>query len=323
MSIYPWQKQQWNLVYQRYRQGNIPHSLLLAGPNGLGKFEFSRHVASMLQCRQPDEQGHSCGQCKGCLLLKAGTHPDMHVVTPEEDSKTIKIDQIRKLCDVMAGKPQLGGYRVAIINPAGAMNINAANGLLKTLEEPGSNTVIMLVCSRPGALPATIRSRCQKVVFQAPDFEISKEWLKNHHVNSDFPLLLGLAQGAPLEALACINEGRLEDRGVFIKEFTGLKQGIQNPLEMADTWKKKHPEYCIHWMMTWVMDLIRLKSAVGMDRLINNDSSEHLQPLAKQLDLKNLFKFLDKCQSGVQQMTTQVNVQLLLEDLFITWIKTR
>jgi DNA polymerase-3 subunit delta' len=203
------------------------------------------------------------------------------------------------------------------------MNINAANALLKTLEEPGAESMIMLASSDPGRLVATIRSRCQQVDFPTPDMQQSTEWLKEQGVTENIELLLGLVNAAPLEALACAKENRLQQRSEFIQQFLDLKTGVQNPMQMADKWYKHHPERCLQWMMYWVMDLIRLKSNPSTIRLINRDAQQHLQPLAKQLDLKNLFSYLDKLQGGARQLSTQVNVQLMMEDLFITWIKTR
>jgi len=322
-KLYPWQSIQWKQIVVRLRQGSLPHSLLLTGLPGLGKLDFARHFANSLFCDQPDEQGHSCGQCKACMLLQAGTHPDYHELMPEEKSKVIKIDQVRELSDVMARKSQLGGYRVAILSPAENMNTNAANGLLKTLEEPGEKTVILLVSSQPGYLPATIRSRCQKVEFHAPGIENSVNWLKEQGVTGDIELLLGLSQKTPLAALEGFKGNRLQEREVFISEFLGLKQGIQNPLQMADKWNKLQPKQCLEWMMSWVMDLIRLKSNANSSLITNSDIKQHLQPIAEQLELINLFSYQDKLQLANRQLATQVNVQLLLEDLFITWIKIR
>ena len=320
---YPWQSNQWQQITRRVQQNSLPHSLLLTGLTGLGKLDFAIEFANSLFCEQPDEEGHSCGHCKTCLLLQAGTHPDFYVITPEEKSKVIKIDQVRALCDVMGRKSQLGGYRVVVLSPAESMNTNAANALLKTLEEPGERTMIMLVSSQPGYLPATIRSRCQKVEFHTPDIKTSTDWLDKQGVTGDIGLLLNLSQKSPLKALESYKGSYLQERALFVNEFLGLKQGLQNPLQLADKWNKQQPGQCLEWMMSWVMDLIRLKSHANSNQVVNNDIKQHLQPIAKQLDLINLFSYQDKLQIANRQLTTQVNGQLLLEDLFITWIKIR
>jgi len=323
MNIYPWQIEQWQQTVRRYRQGSLPHSLLLMGMPGLGKLEFASQFSRSLFCEQVDDQGQACGQCKTCLLLDAGTHPDFHLIEPEENSKVIKIDQIRKLCDVMGRKAQLGGYRVAIISPAECMNTNAANSLLKTLEEPGSMTMIMLVSSQAGLLPATIRSRCQRLEFNRPPTDVSINWLEKQSVTGDIGLLLDLSQKTPLQALSAYRQGYLEERESFVNEFLGLKQGLQNPLQLADKWNKLRPDSCLQWMMSWVMDLIRMKAQADTSQITNRDIKHHLQPIAEQLDLLNMYAFLDKLQVASRQLTTQVNGQLLLEDVFISWIKIR
>jgi len=321
-KIYPWQQYQWQQIQQRNTLGRMPHSLLLSGVKGLGKYEFAQQLANSMFCLAPEEDGAACGGCKACQLIQAGTHPDFHIVGLE-DSKVIKIDQIRSLCITLGKKPQMGGYRVAIISPADAMNTNAANGLLKTLEEPGEKTLLILLSSQPASLPATIRSRCQKVNFTVPETLEAEKWLKQQSDSNETSLLLALSGGAPLNALAYIEENRLQTRGEFIQEFLGLKTGVQNPLHMADKWNKQQPAYCLSWMTSWVMDLIRLKSSVENEQLMNKDHQKHLQPMASELDLKNLFGFLDKLGQCSRQLGTQVNLQLLFEDLFITWIKIR
>ena len=163
----------------------------------------------------------------------------------EEEGKAIKIDQIRELSDVMSRKPQLGGYRVCIIHPAEAMNISASNALLKTLEEPGEASMIMLISSDPGRLPATIRSRCQHVEFHTPALPESIKWLEEQGITEDAQLLLQLANEAPLEALQCYNDSRMLQRSEFFREFLELKTGVQNPMQMADKWYKQHPERCL------------------------------------------------------------------------------
>lgn len=321
--MYTWNESRWSQISARMLSGNLPHALLITGPRGLGKANFAEDLTQALLCQQRDDSGYACQRCKSCLLIEAGSHPDIHRIKPDEPGKAIKVDQIRELSDVMSKKSQLSGFRVCTISPAEAMNNNAANALLKTLEEPGTRSMIMLICAEPAKLTATIRSRCQCVKFTVPSLNVSELWLKKQGVKDDIHLLLALSHYAPLEALSYVAEDKLSLRTEFLNEFLGLKTGVQNPLHMADKWVKKGSEHCVEWMMSWVMDLIRLKSAPSVKRLMNQDKRDHLQPLAKQLDLKNLFVLLDKCQHSHHQLSTQVNEQLMMEDLFITWIKTR
>ncbi len=166
---YTWQVQQWQRMNAARQQQRLHHALLLNGIRGLGLEAFAQELARGLLCEQPGEEGGACGQCKSCLLYAAGSHPDIVQIRPEEDSRVIKIDAIRELTGFMELKAQYGRYRIAIIDPAEAMNRNAANSLLKTLEEPPEQAIIILVNNDYMRLPVTIRSRCQRLIFTPPD----------------------------------------------------------------------------------------------------------------------------------------------------------
>lgn len=175
---YPWQKAQWRQLWQRHRNGQLPHALLLHGPEGIGKEDFAHLAANSLLCEQTSESGQACGECKSCQLLASDNHPDFVSLQPEETGKAIKVDQIRELIQLMTLSPHFSGYRTVLISPAEQMNMAAANSLLKTLEEPQENTVIILVTSQLSRLPATIRSRCQMLRFAMPDKTLALSWLE-------------------------------------------------------------------------------------------------------------------------------------------------
>ena len=323
--IYPWHEAQWQAVQQSFNNGRLPHALLLVGLPGLGKLAFSQALTASLVCQKREAGGVACGHCQGCQLMAAGSHPDIHTVTPEDTGKPIKVDQIRHFSEIMSKKAQMSGYRVATIHPAESMNTNASNALLKTLEEPGENTLIMLVTSQPSLLTATIRSRCQVIEFIAPDTKTCLEWLLQNGIDDtlEAQALLRFSRNAPLAALENHHDHTLESRSEFIEEYLDLKTGVQNPIVMADKWVKRQPQLCIRWMMYWVMDLIRIASTGSDKGVVNAELVHHLHPSAKQLNLANLYVYLDKLQSSLGLLSSQVNKQMMLEDLFITWIKTR
>ena len=127
-------------------------------------------------CEQPLVY-KACGECKSCQLIKAESNPDFIKISPEEEGKAIKVDQIRGLIEKIALTSHGKTYRVIIISPADALNINASNSLLKTLEEPPANTILILITDKPSKLMATIRSRTQMIRFELPDTEQSMRWL--------------------------------------------------------------------------------------------------------------------------------------------------
>ncbi len=139
----PWHASAWQHLLHLLQQQRLPHALLLTGVNGIGKLQFARAFAAYLLCDQPGE--HACGQCKGCRLSAQQSHPDLVELMAEESGREIKVDQVRELSGFVAAAAQQGGYRLVIIHPPEDMNINAANALLKSLEEPGDKTVSVII----------------------------------------------------------------------------------------------------------------------------------------------------------------------------------
>lgn len=143
--------------------GKLPHALLFHGPSGVGKRTVAKALAQALFCREAS----GCGQCPPCQRLAGGTHPDLVLVTKEEKRTQLLIDQIRELSQFLALTAMEAPWKVAILDDAAEMNPAAASALLKTLEEPAPQTLLILVTGRPGSLLPTIRSRCQATRFQA------------------------------------------------------------------------------------------------------------------------------------------------------------
>lgn len=163
-ALRPWHAEAWRRFADALARGQLAHGLLLHGEGGLHKRALARTMAAALLCSARGADGMACGQCRGCVLLRAGNHPDLVEVMPV-DSAQIKVDQIRELSERLSKRPQIAAVQVAVIEPAERMNVAAANALLKTLEEPAGDTYLILVSDRIGRLPATIRSRCQRIAL--------------------------------------------------------------------------------------------------------------------------------------------------------------
>ena len=212
---YPWQGAQWDNLIEQHKAGRLPHAIMLNGPIHVGKSQFSRALAQRVICGEPIG-GYACGRCKACKLIAANSHPDLKLVMPEEEGKAIKIDQVRALCEFIAKTSQQGGWKVVIIEPAEAMNINSANALLKSLEEPSPNTLIILVCHQLSAISATIRSRCRMLSFAIPPANQSLDWLRQVVTGEQDPKwLLEQAGGRPLQALKLVESDTLEQQAAF------------------------------------------------------------------------------------------------------------
>lgn len=211
----PWHRPLLDEWLARRQQERLPHALVLSAPSGSGKHRLAGALAEALLCQQGD--GAACGKCQGCHLAAAGTHPDLHVLMPEEGKRQVRIDQVRELVEFAARTAQFGGYRVALIEPADAMNRNAQNALLKTLEEPGADTLLILVTNQPSLLLPTVRRRCQQVTLPVPSTEDALAWLSERIGDeSRARALLNQAAGAPLHALDLESAAWFADREALL-----------------------------------------------------------------------------------------------------------
>jgi DNA polymerase III subunit delta' len=328
----------------------LPHALLFAGPKGLGKNAVAAWLAQLLLCINPSDVGDPCGHCQGCRLFAAGSHPDLHVVQPEavykssgtliaqyalryppgekskesKDSSVIRIDQIRSLTENAQTRPQIAACKVMLLSPADTMNVNAANSLLKLLEEPPPDSYLVLVADRPARLPATIRSRCARLEFHTPPLEAALAWLQTQNLpNGEAKLLLELAGGAPLAALALAESGFLGQRSTLLEDMEKLANGQGDPLACAARWKPLGAERCLLWLQGWLSDLVVTAMQVSTARLHNPDLGSRLQAVEKRLDLKQLFQFAEGVTRSRSLLGGPLDEQLLLEDMLIRWTELR
>lgn len=321
-NLLPWQIGQRRQLHRYLQQQRIPQALLFAGKPGLGKRQLAGHFISSLLCKQIDADGNACGNCHDCRLLKADTHPDLITVTPAEDKTAISVDQIRNLIAQLNLKPQFDGYRLVLINPADSMNTNAANAFLKCLEEPAERTVILLVASNPSKLPATIISRCQKLLFPVPDETIACTWLNQQCpqlLPQQIKPLLHLANGAPLLALQEANSGTLELRNNCFNTWLALAKQREHPVLVAENWQKLPEAPLLSWISTWLIDLIKCRYHAQADTLYNPDFHKDLAELSQAIDLKKTYTLYDTLSANRRLLHTTINKQLMFEEILIQW----
>jgi DNA polymerase-3 subunit delta' len=321
MAPYPWLEASWRQLCQARMQGRMPHALLLSGPRGVGKRDFAQALARALLCREPDADGQACGQCQPCRQWQTGSPPDFLRVEPEEEGKAIKVDQVRGLCAELSLTSHGGGYKVALLQPAERMNVNAANSLLKTLEEPTDNTVLLLVTERPAQLPATIRSRCQQLGFPAPSREDALAWLGNQaSIGAERAgLLLDLSAGAPLQALALAADQVLEQRADKLARLEAVQLGREDPLRLAADWSQEADAVTLAWMQDWIGDMIRISLGGDTAPVRNADLRDRLHGMAGRIGPAMLYTHMDRVTAAVRMSASGVNRQLMMEDLILPW----
>ncbi len=321
-SHLPWQAPQWQRVSSMHAGERLPHALLLRGPQGVGKLDFARHLLAALLCEADTFADGACGACRGCRLVSANTHPDRHELAPLEGKAQIGIDQVRDLIARIALTSQYGGRKVIVVAPAEHLTRAAANTLLKTLEEPPGDAVFVLVTHRAGALPATIRSRCQILDFPAPASEEAKRWLA---AELDSPqaadTALRLSSGAPLTARTLAADGGLQAREAVLRDLAGLASGSADPIATAERWRDMGLEHALGWLHSMVCDLVRLKNGRLAHNLTHSDRGPAMQDLARGLDLMALFRLFDLIVEARRAALGQLNFneQLMLESIAIAW----
>lgn len=321
--IFPWQKNQWQQLWRTKEAKRLPHALLLTGISGIGKVEFADNFSRGVLCHSANAEGFFCNTCHSCRLIDGRVHPNVLWIEPEEDSQTIKIDQIRTANEFINQSALQGEYQLVLINPAHCMNANAANALLKTLEEPSSGSIIILISDQSDRLPATILSRCQRIVFPCPPKAEALNWLKDRldgeAINPE--LLLNLAQGAPLAAVRLANTELFSVRRDLFEIVYALSQKQIDPLKAATEIQDINLLLFLDFMLTWIMDLLCLQLGGHVDGIINNDYKNQLVELMPKIKIKNSTLFMDYIQQLRAQVSAGINLnkQLLTESVFIRW----
>lgn len=258
-SVYPWQESAWHTYQQQVQQERVPHAILLTGVDGLGKHDLALYMAASRLCSAPNDNAAACGQCHSCQLYLANTHPDHQLVMPEEGSLMIKVDQIRDLKEKQSLTASVSHWKTIVISPADALNTNAFNSLLKMLEEPQKNTMIILVTSQVTKLPITVRSRCQLQHLTAPQKDKALAWLaaqqadqKENHVE-----LLTLALGAPLATIALAGSDWLTDSQQLKKDFYALLTARADPTALSKKWKDKDINLIFRQLQYWTNGMLQ------------------------------------------------------------------
>ena len=326
VAAYPWHQRQFADLLQR--GSTLPHALLFRGREGIGKFDFVRKLAQSLACETPAPGGAACGGCRSCRWFATAAHPDYREIQPEalrpadardspaserKPSQQILIEEIRDLDDFINLTAHHASGKTIVFYPAETLNANAANALLKNLEEPPPGTRFMLVSHRPSYLPATIISRCQQVVLPTPVAPLAVQWLREQGV-AEPALSLAQTGNAPLAALAL-------DDGEFWVQRRSLLGSIAaadvDALALADRLRDLPIPRLLGWLQRWTYDLLSVKAA-GRVRY-NPDFEQALTELAAKLravDIARFHRILVRQQRAVHH---PLNVRLYTEQLLISY----
>jgi len=320
-ETYPWHDRLWLMLAPQIDR--LPHALLLHGRPGLGKQSFAFRLAQVFLCTNA-QGGAACGECRGCQWFTAGTHPDLIFITQMEETKSITIDQIRELGDFLSLKPHTAKHKVVIISPAEAMNLNAANSLLKLLEEPPPGSILLLVTSHPAHLPVTIRSRCSHLRFTPPDRQVGLHWMRTRHSGvASLENLLEMAGGSPLLAESLVRDGFVQSRAALLQDMESLYFGHEDPVTCAARWKRLGMKPCLNWLYGFVADLIKVEMGAPASSLTNPTVMSNTTHQNYKYKISVLYNLIDTIHEYQRHISGPLDELMVLEDVLISWARMR
>lgn len=319
-ELYPWQQDDWTRL-QALRE-RASQGLLFQGMKGIGKLELAINFARALLCRHPLDNGFACDKCPSCHWFEQGSHPDFRFLQPESEteeveagkkpSRQISVDQIRGLSDFLGMTAHQGGRRVVIIHPAEAMNANAANALLKNLEEPPPGLLFILVTHKPQSLLPTLLSRCLTFALAAPDAVIAARWLAGQGIENAADAL-AFAGFSPLQAQLGVTGSDAREK---------LLRAIRQPatldvFALADALQKTEQMLVVQWLQQWCYDLISQK-LTGKVRY-HPAAQAAIGQLVADLDPLNLARLQSFLQTAKRESQHTLNAKLFFESLLFTY----
>ena len=263
-DLMPWHTEVMQRLLATAIGKKTPHAILLAGPKGTGKADSASWLAAALLCAQGEQTG-PCGHCGACELFGAGSHGDLRWLEPEEGKRAIGIEPVREAARFLQQTAGYGERKLLVIAPAEAMTISAANALLKTLEEPPGDSVIVLVSDRPDDLPPTVRSRCQIFVLPCPGENESVQWLRvrEEFADGDCRRAVKLALGRPKEALALLESGALNEWQALSDQCANLIAGRQSPNSVAEALLEWDLDPALSLVVRMVEEAVRANISVN------------------------------------------------------------
>ncbi len=290
-----WNQVAFERVQAQFKSGSMHHALLLLGPGGIGRETFAQELAQWVLCQNHSQLDSACGSCKSCQLFVAETHPDYHLLAVEDEKTQISVNQVRVLIESMQESAHQSGWKLANISDVAALNQNSYNALLKTLEEPQPQTLLILQAEQLQQVPATIRSRSQLVALSVNEQATIEAWLAERKggMTEELKLALSLFPQAPYKAEDFANNGDAVKCGDFILDISCLMQGNESPLALAEKWLPDIEDCCL-WMLLMMRDLLLLQQANDKSCISLQGQTEALTNIVNILNNQRLMQLNEK-----------------------------
>ena len=325
----PWNNALWQGLMDRYHGAGLPHASLLLGNEGTGRRPLAFKLAKFLLCQAADKKtakySNCCNQCHSCKLMDAGSHPDYFICDQEAKGKQIKVDTVRKVNDFLSKTPQISACQVVQVYPLEAMNTNASNALLKTLEEPSGESYLLLIAERLGTVLPTIRSRSQRINLHPPNTEEALAWLSGRLTNAsadDLALALRQCGGGPLKAEQWLRDGLLVQDATYTSLMQKWLSGQQQLQDTSKALAKFDLVDTINWWTGLSLDIMKLGMGADIAQISRPQQSEWVGQLVATVSRIKLLTLQQKLQEIAGRLAAgqgNYNASLLIESLLLDW----
>jgi DNA polymerase III subunit delta' len=311
------------MLHKHAARGEFRHAYLFAGPPGLGRRTLALRFAQALNCTSPLAPGIPCGECRDCKQIEGMRHPDINIIQADSEGGTLKVDQIREVQRALSLKPYQVNYRVALFLRFHEANDNAANALLKTLEEAPGHAVLILTADTPEQLLPTIISRCEIIRLRPlPVAAIEADLVKRGVETERARLLAHISGGRPGYARTLVEDGTLlEKREERLNDLQSLLPAPRvEKFSYADKLAKDKDamrQAILIWLSYW-RDVL-LRTAGANTALVNIDRNMEIEFLASRLDLSTARRVVSSLETALEKMERNVNSRLLAEVLLMDW----
>jgi len=300
----PWLASLQGSLEAALRSDRLGHAVLLQVAPALGGEWLATWLAARIFCSAAST-ARPCGVCLACRRVLGGEQYDLQWLQPIEDSREIRIDQVREMVDELALTSHGGGRKIVILSPAERLNRAAANALLKTLEEPTRGSLLLLVTGEPSRLPSTILSRCTRLRAAQPTEAVMREWLQQHAGKSaDWAAVLQVLGAKPLEAMSVDAAALTQLQRETVRALEQAAAGSLDPVGTAETWGKEDYAVRIACIEAWLLGRIRQWALREPARRGSADKA-----------VQSLFAILDETREARHWADTPINKPLALERL--------
>ncbi|MBI4525476.1 MAG: DNA polymerase III subunit delta' [Deltaproteobacteria bacterium] len=307
-------------------RNRMHHAYIFLGPEGVGKKTVALSLAMAIHCLE--RQDDFCGTCPNCVRIRNSNHPDVRLIRPEPGKKDISIQQIRDLERELNLRPFCGKKKIALLDPASLMNIAAQSALLKTLEEPPRDSLVILITTSTGELLPTLISRCLRLSFSSlPSSLVMKFLVEQKGIGpKDAEVLAAVSQGCPGKAISSAIEDFAEKRQAWIQKVSSLQAGdFKTVIELADDVSDDRDESLLflEWMEGWLRDVLLHRVTESLQGICNFDKADEIRKFAERYSLDGILFLRSKALKTATAIRQNVNRRIALENLLCQVVRVQ